>query len=153
MTPRSPPSLTPRRFAAANAALVRSEMRSASSSATMAMMPTVSRFAFGMSAATKSTPDSFRPSRKWAFARQSIELCDDKPCPVQAAHGSFRQFWPIGALAALDLGELAADGALFAWAASGTVAEYLNVGDWKIVGASERGPLLHRPTSEAAFAT
>ena len=37
-------------FVAANAALVRSEMRSASSSATMAMMPTVSRFAFGMSA-------------------------------------------------------------------------------------------------------
>jgi len=29
---------------------------------------------------------------------------------VQAAHGkSFRQFWPIGALAALDLGELADD--------------------------------------------
>ena len=43
-------------------------------------------------------------------ARQAIELGDNKPRPVQAAHReSFRQCWPIGALAALDLGELADD--------------------------------------------
>jgi len=57
----------PRLSAAASAALVLSEMRFASSSATTAMMPTVSWFAFGMSAATKSTSLSLSPSRKCAL--------------------------------------------------------------------------------------
>ena len=38
----------------------------------------------------------FQAEQEVGVARQSIELCDDKPRPVQAAHGkSFRQFWPI----------------------------------------------------------
>jgi len=49
VTPRLPPSFTPRRFAARNAAFVLSEILCASSSATIAMIPTVNRFAFGMS--------------------------------------------------------------------------------------------------------
>ena len=64
--PRSPPSFTPRRLAAASAARVRSEMRRRSSSAITAMMPIVSRLAWGMSTATKSTPAFSRPSRKCA---------------------------------------------------------------------------------------
>ena len=54
--PLSPPSATPRLLAAARAALVRPDIARRSSSATIAMMPTVNRFACGMSAATKSTP-------------------------------------------------------------------------------------------------
>jgi hypothetical protein len=47
------PSLVPRALAAASAALARALILSPSS--TLAMMPTVCRLAFGMSAATKST--------------------------------------------------------------------------------------------------
>jgi hypothetical protein len=50
------PSLTPRALAAARAALVRAEIMRRSSSATIAMMPTVSRLADGISAATNPTP-------------------------------------------------------------------------------------------------
>lgn len=57
----------PRFFPAASAFFVRSDMRSASSSATMAMMPTVRRFAFGMSAQTKSAPLSRRLTRNAAL--------------------------------------------------------------------------------------
>ena len=58
LTPRLPPSFVPRALAAATAAFVRALILSLSSSAARAMMPTVSRLAFGMSAATKSTPTS-----------------------------------------------------------------------------------------------
>jgi hypothetical protein len=51
---RSPPSVWPRLLAAARAALVRAEIMRRSSSATMAMIPTVNRLACGISAATKS---------------------------------------------------------------------------------------------------
>ncbi len=64
VAPRSPPSFTPRAFAAASAALVRAEMARRSSSATMAITPTVSRLAFGMSAATNSMPAFSSPRRK-----------------------------------------------------------------------------------------
>jgi hypothetical protein len=49
-----PPSLTPGAVAAASASFMRLEMARRFSRATIAMMPTVSRFAWGMSAATKS---------------------------------------------------------------------------------------------------
>ena len=54
----SPPNTVPRFLAAASAALVRAEIMRPSSSATIAMMPTVTRLAFSMSAATKSTQTS-----------------------------------------------------------------------------------------------
>jgi hypothetical protein len=63
-TPRLPPSFVPRRLAAASASLVRLLIIRRSSSATIAMMPTVSRLAFGISAATKSTPAFSSPSKK-----------------------------------------------------------------------------------------
>jgi hypothetical protein len=53
---RLPPSLTPRRFAAASASLVRWLIIRPSRSATIARTPTVNRSACGMSAQTKSTP-------------------------------------------------------------------------------------------------
>src|SRR5262249_23768215 len=43
-----PPSFTPRRFAAANASLVRREIMRRSSSAIIAKIPTVARLAFGL---------------------------------------------------------------------------------------------------------
>ena len=45
----------------------RAEIMRPSSSATTAMIPTVKRLADGISAQTKSTPASLRPSRKWAL--------------------------------------------------------------------------------------
>lgn len=66
------PSTTPRVFAAARAARVRALTARASSSATNAIMPMVSRLACGMSAATNSTPAFSNPSRKCASrARRS----------------------------------------------------------------------------------
>ena len=50
------PNFRPLAFAAAKAALIRSEMRRDSYSATAARICTVKRLASGMSAATKSTP-------------------------------------------------------------------------------------------------
>ena len=62
-TLRKPPSLTPRRLAAASAAFVRSEIISRSCWAITAIMPMVSRLACGMSA--KRDCACWRPERGW----------------------------------------------------------------------------------------
>jgi hypothetical protein len=61
--------LLPWALAAARASLVRFEIMRRSSSAIMAMMPTVGRLGLGMSAATKSTPAS--PDREGSAHRGS----------------------------------------------------------------------------------
>jgi hypothetical protein len=61
---RRPPSFTPRNFAAASASRARSRVMRNSSSAIMAMMLTVRRFASGMLTTTKSTPAFWRPSKE-----------------------------------------------------------------------------------------
>jgi hypothetical protein len=58
---RAAAELDPRALAAASAAFVRSEMAHRSSSAIIAMMPTVSRFAFGMSAVVKANARALQP--------------------------------------------------------------------------------------------
>lgn len=65
-------------------------IRSASSSATSAMMPTVSRLAFGMSTATNSTPPSFSDRRKAALraSRSSLAITSTAPWMRQAANAS-----------------------------------------------------------------
>jgi hypothetical protein len=89
-----------------SAALVRSEIARRSSSATIAMMPTVSLLAFGMSAAVNAIPERCNPKQKMRIAGEAIELRDDQRCP---AHPAFRQrpreLWTIVALVALDLDE------------------------------------------------
>jgi hypothetical protein len=55
LTPRLPPSFVPRTSAAASAAFVRALILNPWSFTTMTIMSTMSRLAFGMSAATKST--------------------------------------------------------------------------------------------------
>src|SRR5437879_12229140 len=74
-TPRSPPSFLPRLLAAASASLVRLLIIRRPSSATIAMIPTVSGLALGMSAATKSMPAFSRPSRQTrrGFCEMEIE--------------------------------------------------------------------------------
>jgi hypothetical protein len=92
-------------FAAASAALVRSDVARRSSSATIAMMLTVSRLAFGISAAVNAMPDRCSPSRKCA-SRAAIELCDDQS---RLPHTTFGQrspkLWTTISLATLDLDE------------------------------------------------
>ena len=74
------PSLIPRVFAAASASLVRWLICSRSCSANAASKWTMSLFACGLSAATKSTPLSINPEMKWTFLGEAIELCNDQGC-------------------------------------------------------------------------
>ena len=102
------PSLTPLALAAASAAFVRDEIARRSSSATSAMIPTVSRFACGMSTAMNSTPACSRPSRKWA-SRLSRSSATNDGLGVEGAagvEGQGQRRTVVGALAALDLDEL-----------------------------------------------
>jgi len=89
-----PPSFTPLALAAASAALVRSDMARRSSSATMAIMPTVSRLAFGMSAAVNAMPERCSPRRKCAsrarrssFAMTSVALRTRHAASARASSG------------------------------------------------------------------
>jgi hypothetical protein len=101
---RLPPSFCPRGLAAARASLVRREIMRRSSSATMAMIPTVRRLALGMSAATNSTPAFSSPSRKCAsrLRRSSLAMMRVALCSRAQAQ-RLGQLGPVGALAALDL--------------------------------------------------
>jgi hypothetical protein len=72
-----------------------------SSSATMAMIPTVNRLADGISAQTKSTPASLRPSRKWALrlSRSSFAMTSLAPYSRHALMAAARtgrsEFLPL----------------------------------------------------------
>ena len=84
------PRTTPRRFAAASAALVRAEIASASCSATIARMPTVRRLAPGKSAATNSTPESRRARRKAAFLDSRSSFATTSVAPWMRHEASAR---------------------------------------------------------------
>src|SRR5215471_16237132 len=103
---RGPPSLTPRRLAAARAALVRSLIAPRSCSATAARMWTVSLLACGLSAAMNSTLLSMSGNER-QIAGQAVELGDDELALVLPAgrQGLFKLGAGV-ALAALDLGML-----------------------------------------------
>jgi hypothetical protein len=114
------PSLTPRRLAAAKAALVRSLIAARSCSATAARMWTVSLLACGLSAAMNSTLLSISVAMKARFdvavhqrgdegevAGEAVELGDDELSLVLAAGGQgLLQLGAIRTLAGLDLSEL-----------------------------------------------
>ena len=77
----------------------------------MAIIPTVSRLAEGMSAQTKSTPASLRPKRKWAL-REAVELGDHQFRAAEPAGldgvGQDRSLL-VRLLAGFDLDELASE--------------------------------------------
>ena len=106
---RGPPSLTPRRLAAASAALVRSLIAARSCSATAARMWTVSLLACGLSAAMNSIA-VHQGGDEGEVAGEAVELGDDELGLVLPAGGErLLELGAIRAFAALDLGELGDD--------------------------------------------
>src|SRR5258708_34164297 len=83
------PSFLPLAFAAARAALVRSLMRRASSSATAAKMCSVSREAKGWPQATKSTPASIVAMKATLRASRSSLATSRVALPLRAAPSAF----------------------------------------------------------------
>lgn len=79
------PSLTPRAFATASAALVRSEIARPSCSATAAMMCSTKRFASGISAAVTSTPLSRRFAIKATLRARRSSLAMRNTAPDRFA--------------------------------------------------------------------
>jgi hypothetical protein len=79
---RTPPSETPRAFALASAAFVRSEIAFALCSATAAIMLIVSRFACGKSTASNSTPASISADTNATLraSRSSLAITSVAPC-------------------------------------------------------------------------
>jgi hypothetical protein len=91
--PRKPPRDFPRAFAAANAALVRSDMAWASCSATAARIWIVSRFAVGKSTAWKSTPGFHEVRDEGNVPGQPVELRNDQGSnPSRSANAIFPAF-------------------------------------------------------------
>lgn len=99
------PQHAPRALYAADAARVRSLTRLASSSATAARMCTVSRWAYGLSQATKSAPPSSRSARSVTLReREPVELGDDQGGPAPPGVGQrLEQLGAVGPLARLRL--------------------------------------------------
>jgi hypothetical protein len=91
--------------------LGRSDVAGRSFSATTAMMLTVTRLAFGISAAVNAMPDRCSPSRKCA-SRAAMKLCDDQSRLRYTTFGQrSAQIWTTISLATLDLDELASGAA------------------------------------------
>lgn len=85
-----PASLTPRAFAAASAALVRSEIARPSCSATATMMCSTKRFASGISAAETSKPLSRRFAMKATLRARRSSLAMSNTAPARFASASAR---------------------------------------------------------------
>ena len=114
MCPRNPPSTLPRAFAAFKAALVRVDIKPASSSATAAICCNMKRpvgpSILGKSANRTSTPASSRRDRKLTDRVEPDDVRNDQRDAPDARLGErLRQGWPIGITAALYLDELRDD--------------------------------------------
>jgi hypothetical protein len=110
---RTPPSETPRAFALASAAFVRSEIAFASCSATAAIMWIVSRFACAKSTASNSTPASISADTKatlWA-SRSSLAMISVAPW----TRHSFKAAASLGRSARLPVSIWDSQACTFGW--------------------------------------